>query len=489
MTQPPLYPVPDPPDRPDPAQSTTPKSTSNSQSKPGANPKPQPSWRVLDGTDPISLATVQNNRSHLELARACTPEMDEVVTDVTSRLSVRMGIAESRVMGYIEIGLTLSRFPAVGAYMTQGHLSMEHMRAMAQCVECVPEDKREAIEEELVKRLSPRRANQATPTVKRIRAVARDVIAKHHPPARPKEDEPLPPPPPAEDEKPRFTWDDSTPLVTNFFLTLNKLDAAEFMQIIKYVAKHEECTQGEALMKVMRGQATAEVTLNIYRPVTGQEVDHPEGSVWVAGEWLSPMTGSEWLQRVTHLASPGYAKCEGYKPTPAIRAAVIGRDGHCRFPGCDIPAERCDLDHVHRWDHEDGDGRSETSTDNLHCLCRKHHRMKTSGQWDVALHRDGTEVWTSYGDGHVVVTEPGGVLGRETFEHLSVRRTKNLAEYNIERLDRQKWPDWRKTAGDEEVADGETTEGDAGNGETTEGVAAAKLAPQQDLNGEEPIPF
>lgn len=125
--------------------------------------------------------------------------------------------------------------------------------------------------------------------------------------------------------------------------------------------------------------------------------------------------------------------------------------------------------------------------------------MKTSGQWDVALHRDGTEVWTSYGDGHVVVTEPGGVLGRETFEHLSVRRTKNLAEYNIERLDRQKWPDWRKMAEDGETGDSETADGDAGNGETAEGEAAAKLAPQQDLkgqdlngqvsSGEEPIPF
>lgn len=119
---------------------------------------------------------------------------------------------------------------------------------------------------------------------------------------------------------------------------------------------------------------------------------------------------------------------------------MIGRDEHCRFPGCDVPAERCDLDHVHRWDHEaPHGGASETSTANLHCLCRKHHRMKTTGQWDVSLHPDGTETWTSHGDGHTVTTEPGGVLGRETFQHFAVRRTRNLENYNILRKQREDW--------------------------------------------------
>lgn len=67
---------------------------------------------------------------------------------------------------------------------------------------------------------------------------------------------------------------------------------------------------------------------------------------------------------------------------------------------------------------------------NLHLLCSKHHNLKTAGSWDVALHPDGHEVWTSHGDGHSVITEAEGPLGRETFAQRNVRKTKALAEYH-----------------------------------------------------------
>lgn len=67
---------------------------------------------------------------------------------------------------------------------------------------------------------------------------------------------------------------------------------------------------------------------------------------------------------------------------------------------------------------------------NLHLLCSKHHNLKTAGSWDVALHPDGHEVWTSHGDGHSVITEAEGPLGRETFAQRSVRKTRALAEYH-----------------------------------------------------------
>ena len=55
---------------------------------------------------------------------------------------------------------------------------------------------------------------------------------------------------------------------------------------------------------------------------------------------------------------------------PAMRRAVIVRDRHCRFPGCDRPHTWCDAHHVVHW----ADG-GPTAVPNLVLLCRRHHRL------------------------------------------------------------------------------------------------------------------
>jgi hypothetical protein len=84
-----------------------------------------------------------------------------------------------------------------------------------------------------------------------------------------------------------------------------------------------------------------------------------------------------------------------YRPTPAQYRYGRTRDPTCRHPGCTSRAAWSDLDHV--IPHGGGGA---TDCDNLCCLCRRHHRLKTHARgWRFALTPDGV----------LSVTTPSGV--------------------------------------------------------------------------------
>lgn len=81
-----------------------------------------------------------------------------------------------------------------------------------------------------------------------------------------------------------------------------------------------------------------------------------------------------------------------YRVTTDMRRAIMIRDLTCRFPGCMMAAVRSDMDHKVEW--QDG---GETSLANVHALCPGHHALKTSTEWSVITHADGSETWTTPG--------------------------------------------------------------------------------------------
>lgn len=81
---------------------------------------------------------------------------------------------------------------------------------------------------------------------------------------------------------------------------------------------------------------------------------------------------------------------ETYEPTQVLIDFLTARDRTCRFPGCRQPARVGDIDHAKSW--ESG---GETSISNLGVLCRRHHRMKTHGGWELISESDGSCTWTS----------------------------------------------------------------------------------------------
>jgi hypothetical protein len=87
----------------------------------------------------------------------------------------------------------------------------------------------------------------------------------------------------------------------------------------------------------------------------------------------------------------------GYVPPAEVARFVSARDPVCTFPGCGVPASRCDLDHDEPWP------RGPTDRRNLSPRSRRCHRYKTAGLWRSRTRTDSR--------GHVTAHEWTSPLG------------------------------------------------------------------------------
>jgi len=86
-------------------------------------------------------------------------------------------------------------------------------------------------------------------------------------------------------------------------------------------------------------------------------------------------------------------------PTPLYNALVL-RDRHCRFPGCDRPAAWCEGHHIRPWQ-----AGGPTQLANLVLLCSRHHHLLHRPRWHTKLLPDTTLEITDP-TGHVRTTHP-----------------------------------------------------------------------------------
>jgi hypothetical protein len=78
-----------------------------------------------------------------------------------------------------------------------------------------------------------------------------------------------------------------------------------------------------------------------------------------------------------------------YKPSRALTDKIIARDRHCTFAGCYRKAGRCELDHLIPFNGHN------TTEDNLHSTCCRHHHLRHDAGWTPKQRPDGTTEWTS----------------------------------------------------------------------------------------------
>ena len=153
----------------------------------------------------------------------------------------------------------------------------------------------------------------------------------------------------------------------------------------------------ESRQDVPAAQSVADVRIG------ARSVPVPAMTAWALA------AGGTWRRLVTDPVS-GVVLDVGrtrYRPPTGLADLVRARDRACVFPTCQIPAERCDIDHLTAW----GQGGT-TSLDNLATLCEAHHRLKHTPGW--ALTRDQTSGDLSWHtpDKTVYQRHPDGTIDR-----------------------------------------------------------------------------
>ncbi|MFS4487859.1 HNH endonuclease [Dietzia kunjamensis] len=163
----------------------------------------------------------------------------------------------------------------------------------------------------------------------------------------------------------------------------------------------------------LRPKVTVIATGNTARDAGGARVEFTrtgQAALQALLDMLATSDGATFEPIDPHIGAADDARAAlKYRPSAELARRIRLRDGTCRHPGCAIPAEACDLDHVVPFDHADPQRGGHTIEANLAAMCRRHHRFKTFSDWIYDLHPDGT-LLVRTPDGTTMLTRPSGPL-------------------------------------------------------------------------------
>jgi hypothetical protein len=144
----------------------------------------------------------------------------------------------------------------------------------------------------------------------------------------------------------------------------------------------------------------------------GELVGHGPITAQTARYLASPAAGPDpqWRRILTDPRS-GITLDYGttrYRPPDSLADFVRARDGRCYSPICDVPAHRCDIDHILNSPagpspRPQADG--STAAHNLAPGCRSDHTTKGAPGWGVEATGAGEYLWTTP-TGHTYVRHP-----------------------------------------------------------------------------------
>ena len=337
----------------------------------------------------IGKAGTYTRKTSWFLYRAILPQLDEDVDLSLTSLAKDLGISYSKLLGYLRAHFRMRQLPLVTQVQGQHWiLDLTKLRIIDRELTRLENnpDHLEAIDAALADFLTPTTPNQTVPTDADLRRFIRTFIDTH---LRPEDKEQQPEP------RLRINYNpDNTPTLS---LTCDSATATIIARHIDAYTNQTTTTAAQALIDLILEDTHTSVAINTFttNPDTNL-VFHP-GAGWI--NLNHAPTDNTFIRRLNA------DETDFYTPTTDIRAYTQGRDATCRWPGCTVPATRCQLDH--RIEYHLG---GPTSPDNLVNLCQHHHNIKTDRRIHYILDPiTGTIAWLHH-DGTYQLDHPTGPL-------------------------------------------------------------------------------
>ena len=416
-------------------------------------PPPARKRWATERDEPVSNLARQRNIVDIDICLTVAPDGDDDVDSHLAAVATRLGLSRGKAARYCDVGVMLRRMPKVLGVCRSGAWPHERLATIAAAIAAVSDDNLAAVEDRFVAYLRPRKDFQALPGPRVFARELRRIVEAIEPISTPPDDEPKPIVGESYGVDNEGAGD-----FGQLIVVLRKDRLAEFDATVRAIRdaktnEGNECSLPDALMALCRGEGEGvSVTMNVYVDGTNTTGDEADVQVWLDGAgWLPKYLTKAWLSRAKDVRLSSDSVTGGYVPTEAQKARVRGRDGQCRFPGCDVPAHRCQIDHVVDYDPThttNGEGSGDggggggyglgvTATWNLQCLCQRHHNLKTSKHWRAVMHADGSVTWVDH-SGRVFATTvahgPIAHIGRQTFSQRATRRASTIHGDNLRRM-------------------------------------------------------
>lgn len=357
---------------------------------------PSAFYSTCSVTDSVARKQSQLRRLDHEMWQSVLPDEDEDFDLVVAKLVRATGLSEFIIERSLQAHHRLYELPQLLKLQeTLWHLDNARIRAIDDTLDIVDANNVEhmtVIDSQLSDFLTPTRPEQLLPTTGAIRRKLKNIIRLLDTTVC--TDDPRPDLP----DSVRIGIEGKRGFIE---VTTDSISALEIKERTLAHAKLTGVTQAQALLDLVRGEATTSIILNIYQPKNIENAPvYVPGAGWTEDSSFADRAG------VIRDLDPALTKTSNSYNTPDdIRSAVEGVDGTCRWPGCFKTATQCQMDH--RIDHADG---GPTTAANLASLCQRHHNIKTDGR--VRYIKDpitGIITWLFEGGGWVV-DEPDGPL-------------------------------------------------------------------------------